>query len=373
MLKGSSRELPSSEQREAERLRKTSSYNDSLRHDDRRSRVSLRSMHSMADLAEEGRPSTVDVESETENSAPGRHSPRSAREEKTTGPAGIGGGRTIPARDSSLRHSFSSSPKRHRSARHSRYSSTGSKDTRADGSPDADNEEEQVTKRIQEVKDQRQKIRTELEIDNSPRKPVTPEPSKQALVDSGDRRNQDRVNSVSGDRERSAPSPSIMTGKSRARGQPQAARQSLEKSDRSERTGRPRRSVEPSTPTGRHRRLPSSQFSPDHGSMADERRLSVDSLDLAVSDYISSPKLTQKVSHPATGRVIAFSEVGDPKGHVVLCCVGMGLTRYLMAFYDELARTLKLRLITLDRPGIGESEPYADGSGAPLTWPGKST
>ena len=69
--------------------------------------------------------------------------------------------------------------------------------------------------------------------------------------------------------------------------------------------------------------------------------------------------------------MIAFSEVGDPKGHVVLCCLGMGLTRYLMAFYDELARTLKLRLITLDRPGVGESEPYMDETGTPLGWPGK--
>lgn len=106
--------------------------------------------------------------------------------------------------------------------------------------------------------------------------------------------------------------------------------------------------------------------------MMDERRLSVDSIDFAVSDYVSSPKLTQKVSHPTTGRIIAFSEVGDPKGHVVLCCLGMGLTRYLMAFYDELARTLKLRLVTLDRPGVGESGPYLDESDAPLNWAGKS-
>lgn len=42
-----------------------------------------------------------------------------------------------------------------------------------------------------------------------------------------------------------------------------------------------------------------------------------------------------------------------------------------MAFYDELARTLKLRLITPDRPGVGESEPCLDGSGTPLNWPGK--
>jgi pimeloyl-ACP methyl ester carboxylesterase len=49
----------------------------------------------------------------------------------------------------------------------------------------------------------------------------------------------------------------------------------------------------------------------------------------------------------------------------------MGLTRYITAFYDELALTLKLRLITPDRPGVGDSEPYSDGTATPLSWPGK--
>ena len=51
----------------------------------------------------------------------------------------------------------------------------------------------------------------------------------------------------------------------------------------------------------------------------------------------------------------------------------MGLTRLVAAFYDELAMSLKLRLITPDRPGIGESQRYQDGYGAPLTWPGTYT
>lgn len=49
----------------------------------------------------------------------------------------------------------------------------------------------------------------------------------------------------------------------------------------------------------------------------------------------------------------------------------MGLTRFITAFYDELALTLKLRLITPDRPGVGDSEPYTDGTATPLSWPGK--
>ena len=96
-----------------------------------------------------------------------------------------------------------------------------------------------------------------------------------------------------------------------------------------------------------------------------------DSIDEAIEDYLANPVLSQKVRDPRTGRVIAFSEVGDPTGSVVFCCVGMGTTRYLTAFYDELATTLKLRLITPDRPGIGESEPHEDGADTPLGWPGK--
>lgn len=98
----------------------------------------------------------------------------------------------------------------------------------------------------------------------------------------------------------------------------------------------------------------------------------VDSIDEAIGDYLDNPKLSQRIKDPISGRIIAFSEVGDPKGSVVFCCVGMGTTRFLTAFYDELATTLKLRLITPDRPGVGESEPYDNGVGTPLGWPGKA-
>lgn len=102
----------------------------------------------------------------------------------------------------------------------------------------------------------------------------------------------------------------------------------------------------------------------------DDRPTSADSIDDAVDAYLASPRLAQKIRHPQTGRVISFSEVGDSEGFAVFCCVGMGLTKYITAFYDELALTLKLRLITPDRPGVGDSEPYSDGTTTPLSWPG---
>ncbi|KAL8388002.1 hypothetical protein RB595_009518 [Gaeumannomyces hyphopodioides] len=108
---------------------------------------------------------------------------------------------------------------------------------------------------------------------------------------------------------------------------------------------------------------------PDPMHVSYERPPSADSIDDAVESYMCSPRLSQKIRHPQTGRVVSFSEVGDSEGSAVFCCVGMGLTRYITAFYDELALTLGLRLITPDRPGVGDSEPYTDGTATPLGWP----
>lgn len=140
--------------------------------------------------------------------------------------------------------------------------------------------------------------------------------------------------------------------------------------------GRPKRSSSRlkrlSRPTSPTEGKPSQDAHRDDATGAPLERLdSADSIDDAVDSYLCSPRLTQKIKHPQTGRVICFSEVGDPEGSTVFCCVGMGLTRYITAFYDELALTLKLRLITPDRPGVGDSEPYPDGTTTPLNWPGK--
>ncbi|KAJ5688333.1 hypothetical protein N7536_010952 [Penicillium majusculum] len=397
LLKRSSREFMGEKDPHVERLRKTTSYNDSLRHNVPRNRTSLRSLHSMAELTEEARPADVKEEPYEEKVAstpPNKDYQSFHGTPDASNPGGIGSGRIIPTRDSSLRHrhSQSSSSKKHRSAHHSRYSSTASKEFNTDnGTPGTSNDAEQVTRRIQELKDQQQKIKTELEVGNSPESPTKTSPVKPAKASKvsrvlGYEVDQAMQNGLARDRPSfndSAPSPNVMTGKSRSGNRlgaplasksthlpPQLPKPSTENLD-SERA-RYRQSLEPITPTP-HRRTPSghlSHVSNGRPSYSTERPSSADSIDIAVDDYIFSPKLTQRVIHPTTGRSIAFSEVGDPKGHVVLCCVGMGLTRYLMAFYDELARTLNLRLVTLDRPGVGESGPHqADEPTTPLSWP----
>ncbi|KAL2831980.1 Alpha/Beta hydrolase protein [Aspergillus cavernicola] len=392
LLRKPSRELASEKDKQVERLRKTSSYTDGLRYNVPRSRASLRSLHSMADVVEEGRPTQFAMDSTREyaiGSPTGMERPslQSNRESAPSTPGGIGSGRIIPARESSLRHGYSSSPKHRKSGRHSRYSSTASRASReakADsGISVVGNETEQVTKRIQELKDQQQRIKSELETDNTPQEP-TREPSTlpQSPQDVSDAGGSIVQNELIIDE--SAPSPAILTGRSRSfpRNSPQVmsrppivssqsfvARQSFERPDPMEKL-RYRRSVESQNAPRLHKRSPSNPISLNRSSVVGEDRpSSADSIDHAVFEYVASPKLTQRVLHPTSGRVIAFSEVGDPKGHVVLCCLGMGLTRYLMAFYDELARSLSLRLVTLDRPGVGESGPYVDDAGTPLSWP----
>lgn len=145
-------------------------------------------------------------------------------------------------------------------------------------------------------------------------------------------------------------------------------------SKRSKRTPEHRWTVHPDLPSDFERRKSRRKSMSDarHGRGAQEegqleRR---DSIEDAVVDYLDSPRLSRTVKRATSGRTIAFSEVGDPEGAAVFVCVGMGLTRYVTAFFDELAVTLRLRLITLDRPGVGGSEPFpsSDKSG-PLSWP----
>ena len=104
-----------------------------------------------------------------------------------------------------------------------------------------------------------------------------------------------------------------------------------------------------------------------HERSQSERR---DSVEDAVLGFLRAQRLNQKIRHIVSGRTISFSEVGDPKGSAVFVCVGMGLTRFVTAFYDELATTLRLRLVTIERPGVGGSDGYPpnDRSG-PLNWP----
>lgn len=90
---------------------------------------------------------------------------------------------------------------------------------------------------------------------------------------------------------------------------------------------------------------------------------------LEVDTFLASPRFSQSTTEPRTGRKISFSEVGDPNGAAIFVCVGMGLSRFITIFYDDLATSLRLRLITPERPGIGDSDAYQDPTASgPLHW-----
>ena len=190
---------------------------------------------------------------------------------------------------------------------------------------------------------------------------AAPSPSVRAVPLRTDRNTETKINSLSTKPIIIKHSPKVSLDEGKSFDVPQRSNSKILK-----RLSQP---TSPLTGDKSRKRFSISQLSTPPNRSASFQTTSGDSIDETVEDYLSSPRLSQKVIHPQTGRVISFSEVGDPDGSVVFCCVGMGLTRYITAFYDELAATLKLRLITPDRPGVGGSEPHADGSGTPLNWP----
>lgn len=295
-------------------------------------------------------------------------------------PGGIGSGRIIPSRQSSLRHTTANSPgkKSSSSMRHSR----GSKDFKI--SEDVVEEEDSTVRRIRELQKQKEKREREqrreerrAEKKRSRNSMPGPIPPKRTTSDQSSRHSAADIMSRVPDQlalvgDIGAPATAFSTNTNRRMS---ARLPPMESNIERAHTGSVKHETQPSfegrpvTPSMHQRALSDPQSSPGRGSLGVDRPGSADSIDDAVASYLVSPRLTQRIRHPETGRVIAFSEVGDPLGFPVICCVGMGMTRYIMAFYDELALTLRLRLITIDRPGVGESQALPEGTGVPLNWP----
>ncbi|KAL8997233.1 MAG: hypothetical protein Q9169_003426 [Polycauliona sp. 2 TL-2023] len=322
----------------------------------------------------------------------------------------VGNGHIIPSRESSLRHSFAaSSSHRHRRSRRSNDSSAAARSPsigehslppkcESPKGRTVDAADDEVTLRIKELKDQKRLRDISFTVTTPDLMPPSPQlsrsPSPLRLVHDPNRP-LGPLNTAPGKMagetgretldENSAPSPAVVqrvdrkakrnsiSGKPFASSQLSAVRPSEPSRTQSTPVQRSnskllRRLSRPTSPATaeKHRRTFSGVMAEQLSATEPE---SVDPIDEAVLEYLSATRLTQKTTHPETGRVISFSEVGDPEGSVVFCCVGMGLTRHITAFYDDLAKTLKLRLITPDRPGVGGSEMHADGLGTPLGWP----
>lgn len=316
----------------------------------------------------------------------------------SSSPGGIGSGRFIPARDSSLRRSTASASKRS-SQRLSRHSG------KQRDSDYIEDPAQMLNLRTPEHSRERGRRDYHVSSHGATSKMLDPldnleMPQQKTTTRSSSRQASDSTKKehlqVIEDTEDSAPSPAVSQRKARPspdrgdspfgqrRKQAKAVPEPIDTTSQAKRSGsKLKRLSAPLSPRSaeaeQHQRSSSHPLlrvgSPEPRSKSpqihvDDRPTSADSIDDAVDAYLSSPRLSHRIRNPQTGRLISFSEVGDPEGFAVFCCVGMGLTRYIMAFYDELALTLKLRLITPDRPGVGDSAPYADGNSTPLSWPG---
>jgi hypothetical protein len=90
-----------------------------------------------------------------------------------------------------------------------------------------------------------------------------------------------------------------------------------------------------------------------------------------VTKYLRSRRLNRYITleRPGqTGQVLSYAEVGDPQGYPVLVFLGLGCVRYLIALYDELARAEGIRLICVDRWGLGKSQDVPTESRGLLEW-----
>ncbi|CZT48179.1 related to hydrolase, alpha/beta fold family protein [Rhynchosporium secalis] len=285
----------------------------------------------------------------------------------------IGSGRFIPRRESSLQKPASATKKR-ASQKSSRQNGKQTEEEDENDTIHELGEEQQDRRRDRSSRDAKpaeatSKMMEPLDNLDVPREPRTKHHSEGP---------KDRL-SVVEDAEEGAPSPAVSQRKTRP--SPERRRSSSQKRQSGKGTPEPNDPSQVKRTGSRLKRLsvplsPRTKRNSDQSLRTatpeihvDDRPNSVDSIDDAVDAYLCSPRLSQKIRHPHTGRTISFSEVGDSEGFAVFCCVGMGLTRYITAFYDELALTLKLRLITPDRPGVGNSEPYNDGTATPLSWP----
>lgn len=82
-----------------------------------------------------------------------------------------------------------------------------------------------------------------------------------------------------------------------------------------------------------------------------------------VRQYLSQPRFNRTYilpPNPETGRIkphrFSYSDFGDRSSNaVVLFCGGLMATRLCYSPLDQLANTLNVRIIHVDRPGIGGS------------------
>ncbi|KAG6831267.1 hypothetical protein H0H92_011777 [Tricholoma furcatifolium] len=94
-----------------------------------------------------------------------------------------------------------------------------------------------------------------------------------------------------------------------------------------------------------------------------------------VAKYLRSARLTTLLSltrapHASADSplTVSLSDLGCSTGHPVVVFLGLGCVRHIMGLYDEMAEIMNLRLITIDRWGLGRTEPRSKSAKGIMQW-----
>ena len=90
-----------------------------------------------------------------------------------------------------------------------------------------------------------------------------------------------------------------------------------------------------------------------------------------MAQYLRSPRLTRLVllrRGPNAGITVSLADVGSSGGRPVLLYLGLGCVRYITGLYDEMAEALGIRLLCIDRWGLGRTTDVPSEKRGMLEW-----
>ena len=97
----------------------------------------------------------------------------------------------------------------------------------------------------------------------------------------------------------------------------------------------------------------------------------------SIAQYLKSPRLTTllkltRAPHagPDQPLTVSLCDLGAPNGVPLLVFLGLGTVRYMLGLYDEMAECLGIRLIAIDRWGMGRTDAKHKGARGIPEWAG---
>ncbi|WWD09990.1 hypothetical protein V865_008122 [Kwoniella europaea PYCC6329] len=136
-------------------------------------------------------------------------------------------------------------------------------------------------------------------------------------------------------------------------------------------------SVRPMTPTRNFNgngngKLSKRKSMPESSLIALQSQAQLDIQNHSYAVYLRSTNLNKIITlprpYPENPLHISLAEVGHPHGKPVIIFLGLGCVRYLIALFDDIAKTFNLRLICIDRWGYGKTDQVSSDKRNPLDW-----